>query len=623
MSTRLMPLTLAVLALLAVTTLAFAQADVGAQIAQAKQLKQQRRLPEAQRLLEQVLAQAPQNADAHYLLAWVLVGQGKNEPAAEHFRKAIELAPNTVMAADAAKALQRMGLSVGTPAPAPAPAPGPAPAPAPAQQAPAQAPAPPATPPAADQQGPLKTQLIDDFEANDGAWVGLNRMEQAAGTGKFGGAWLNTATVPTAMTHTLHGNDWSGFTHLQLDVCSGAANGALITLALKSDDPAVDGNDFYYTRLQMTWQGWKVLQIPLSSFTASGKPLGLKEIQNIVLASNWGPCKPLPDTILYFDNIKLVKLAPSKQLVLGSMEDDLDFWQGLKPETQLVKEGQQAGRWENLNEVPFIRCAAVPKDWRPFGALHMWVYSGAANGQELRFVAWSDSPDTKEMDGYRCDLKVDWQGWKELRLEDADFVTSYQPKGWGDISLLDIVGAGYSGMAPPKADTVLLFDDVRIEPLDPKADVAFMDFDTTGRTAFSGGATLSDAKAHSGKHSLYWRPVQDGLAFANIPHDWSDFVALSFWVYAEQKDSYVMVVAVSDRFAEEGPDGYAEAVKVPGQGWSQVRVPLQAMAPQRRPLGWDNCQRLYVFAQAKSTADFANMAPLYFDDFVLLRPQDK
>ena len=328
------------------------------------------------------------------------------------------------------------------------------------------------------------------------------------------------------------------------------------------------------------------------------------------------PPRQKTTTQLCFDNFKLVKLGAAKSLVIGNMEDDLAMWEGLTAERQLVKEGDGAGRWEHLDQTPQVSWHGGQHDWHPFGALHMWVYSQVANNQEVRVVAWSDNPDTKEMDGYRCYLKIDWQGWKELRLEDADFQTSYQPLCWDHIQSLDIVGAGWGGMAPPKPDTTLVFDDVRLEPLDTSKDLGFMDFDTTNRTAFTEGATVVADRAHSGKRSLCLRPeARPNFGLANIPHDWSGFKTLSFWVYSETKDLTLQLNLLSFP-STQGCDGYATLAKVTGEGWSQVSIPLAGLPTTGHPAGLGNMQRLYVGVLTRP-GEGPPPPSVYFDDFTL------
>ena len=57
---------------------------------------------------EKILALEPDNVEAHWVLAWVLVELNDREGAAREFRKVIELAPGSDRATEAEKALGRL-----------------------------------------------------------------------------------------------------------------------------------------------------------------------------------------------------------------------------------------------------------------------------------------------------------------------------------------------------------------------------------------------------------------------------------------------------------------------------------------------------------------------------------
>ena len=75
----------------------------------ARQLKAQRRYPEAAEEALAAIKADPNHVDAHWILAWVLVELKDNDGAATEFRKVIELAPGSKEAEQAEKALQRLG----------------------------------------------------------------------------------------------------------------------------------------------------------------------------------------------------------------------------------------------------------------------------------------------------------------------------------------------------------------------------------------------------------------------------------------------------------------------------------------------------------------------------------
>jgi len=72
-------------------------------------LKQAGRYPEAAEALRAALQTAPDDADAHWALAWVLIELNDREGAKQEFRRVIGLAPGSAKARDAQAALERLG----------------------------------------------------------------------------------------------------------------------------------------------------------------------------------------------------------------------------------------------------------------------------------------------------------------------------------------------------------------------------------------------------------------------------------------------------------------------------------------------------------------------------------
>ena len=99
-----------------VTLPAAAQED---RVAKAREAKAKGELDEAIRLLEQELAAAPNNASAHYVLAWVYMSKEEKNKAIAAFRKVVELDADAEQGREAVAALNRLGAEA-VPAPAPA-----------------------------------------------------------------------------------------------------------------------------------------------------------------------------------------------------------------------------------------------------------------------------------------------------------------------------------------------------------------------------------------------------------------------------------------------------------------------------------------------------------------------
>jgi tetratricopeptide (TPR) repeat protein len=93
-------------------------------IEKAKALKAEAKYDDAERHLRELPKEHTDNVDAHSVLAWVLVANGRKEEAAGHFRKVVEIGPQRQQAKQARETLLRMGKDV--PEDSPARASGPA-----------------------------------------------------------------------------------------------------------------------------------------------------------------------------------------------------------------------------------------------------------------------------------------------------------------------------------------------------------------------------------------------------------------------------------------------------------------------------------------------------------------
>jgi hypothetical protein len=165
-------------------------------------------------------------------------------------------------------------------------------------------------------------------------------------------------------------------------------------------DKAPDQWDYYSTFLTIDWQGWKKVALRKSDFSPKAlvegqgwkgkKPIGWNWIQFIAInAKGWG-LTPDPETVLYFDDVRLVgKGAPR---VLSDFEGDSSGWTGLELSTERAKSGKASGKWANQVLTTGIRCNQIPHDWTDYDALEFWLYSEKATGARVVVVLDSDVP---------------------------------------------------------------------------------------------------------------------------------------------------------------------------------------------------------------------------------------
>ncbi len=167
--------------------------------------------------------------------------------------------------------------------------------------------------------------------------------------------------------------------------------------------------------------------------------------------------------------------------------------------------------------------------------------------------------------------------------------------------------------------------------------LVFEDFDTVENWQ---GFELSEEQAHSGKTSALWQHMDEtpSVSCSEIPHDWSDYSAFTFWVYNEKEvPTRFMCIIASENPATEGADYWSVGVPLNFTGWRRFGLELRPGGGARSPLGWDQIQSIRFTAsgwantphpeavvyldELKLTNEFGGPGPLIKDEefFGLLR----
>ena len=181
-----------------------------------------------------------------------------------------------------------------------------------------------------------------------------------------------------------------------------------------------EGWDYFTTRIQIDWTGWKEFTLPLGEWGQARQPIGWHWINRLAFSSTYGDRRPSPETTLVLDDVKLTGKVP---VSLGDFEDPKEFqrWQGLRPTTDLTKQGAQAALWSNLPNRPGLGVTEIPHDWSNFEALHFWAYSEKATGDVITITADSDTPAIVQnadqvlahvYGGYFLGEDIDWEANK-------------------------------------------------------------------------------------------------------------------------------------------------------------------------------------------------------------------
>ncbi|MBD3183763.1 hypothetical protein GF312_15845 [Candidatus Poribacteria bacterium] len=108
------------------------------------------------------------------------------------------------------------------------------------------------------------------------------------------------------------------------------------------------------------------------------------------------------------------------------------------------------------------------------------------------------------------------------------------------------------------------------------------------------GAVSESERVKEGEGSVKWIHSQsDSVSISQIPHDWSGYNHLAFWLYSKVKtDSRFMLILWSENEKTEGIDYYSMRIRLDFTGWREFKIPFQEMGVARSPLGWDQIQRL-------------------------------
>ncbi len=148
--------------------------------------------------------------------------------------------------------------------------------------------------------------VLGDFE--NGNWPGLVQSRDPVKEGKFSARWANLVSNPTLRFPDIP-RDWSGYDRLVFWLHSSRANGQRLTLVCDSDNPADKaGWDYYYLHFTVDWEGWRRFDLRLGTdIRPTRRPVGWHRINQVTINSAGWQHRPLPDTLLHIDGVRLVR----------------------------------------------------------------------------------------------------------------------------------------------------------------------------------------------------------------------------------------------------------------------------------------------------------------------------
>ena len=145
-----------------------------------------------------------------------------------------------------------------------------------------------------------------DFET--WTWEGLQRSTEQVKQGEHSGKWADLKERPSVRPARIP-NDWSHYDRLTFWMYSEKANGQRLTLVCNSENKAdKEGWDYFYLHFRADWVGWKFFNLRLGEdIRPTRKPLGWQQIDYLMISASGWQNHPLPDTVLYFDDFRLVR----------------------------------------------------------------------------------------------------------------------------------------------------------------------------------------------------------------------------------------------------------------------------------------------------------------------------
>lgn len=183
----------------------------------------------------------------------------------------------------------------------------------------------------------LRGELIIHSCDDAGPWRGCAGIEtRDVKEGKGAIRWAfgeSTSLVLRDMPH-----DWSSESGLSFWVRSAAATGARFWVILSSENPAIEGSDYFAFSGHVDFTGWRRFVVPFEEMGRARQPAGWQKIERVTFHAAWDPdIKADPRTVLLIDDLRATKLAAVGQ---GPRMTDEEFWAALdlaRPELAAVR----------------------------------------------------------------------------------------------------------------------------------------------------------------------------------------------------------------------------------------------------------------------------------------------
>lgn len=151
----------------------------------------------------------------------------------------------------------------------------------------------------------------------------------------------------------------------------------------------------------------------------------------------------------------------SKPYVLLDEESEISEWKGAESNEDFVKKGKYSAKWVGVERGTAMMMESPPNNWSQYNLISFWLYSENANNAKIVFNCVSENEETEGGDYFHMQITINWKGWKEFKIPFSSFGPARTPVGWNRINRVEFYSKGWG--IEPKEDTVLYFDDMKLE----------------------------------------------------------------------------------------------------------------------------------------------------------------
>lgn len=151
--------------------------------------------------------------------------------------------------------------------------------------------------------------LLDDFEQDPERWgPGLTLSTEHVMEGESSLRWPAERVGRISLTDFPH--DWSEYRAVRFWMYSEQATDSRLIFTFVSMNPETEGGDYFVHFDTVNWVGWREFELVLEDLGRARSPMGLHQIERLdFYARGWGQEELFPGTVLYLDDLRLVRLT--------------------------------------------------------------------------------------------------------------------------------------------------------------------------------------------------------------------------------------------------------------------------------------------------------------------------